>query len=85
MTNQEVRLWYLSQVSKIPILNEQWIKDAISSEERAKKAWRIRHDARLEARAMMENPKEVKLLQDRDMKFYGNPNGPTFEFLVEKQ
>lgn len=84
MSNQEIRRWYLSQVSKLPLLNEAWIKHGISAEERARRAWKLRHDARLQAREMMENPLEVKLLQDRDMKYYGSPDGPTFEFLVAK-
>ena len=84
MTNQQVRQWYLIQISKIPVLNEAWVLDGISAERRARRAWRIRHDARLRAREMMENPQEVKLLQDRDTKLYGDPDGPTFDYLVEK-
>lgn len=33
---------------------------------------------------MMTNLAEVELLRARDMAEYGNPDGPTFEFLVEK-
>ncbi|HLL73324.1 MAG TPA: hypothetical protein VK363_17935 [Pyrinomonadaceae bacterium] len=33
---------------------------------------------------MMLNPAEVEALRARDLKKYGNPDGPTFEFLVEK-
>lgn len=44
----------------------------------------MRHEARLEARAMMTDPTEVALLRARDMISYGNPDGPTFEFLVEQ-
>ena len=33
---------------------------------------------------MMANPEEVELLRERDIAEYGNPGGPTFEFLVEK-
>jgi hypothetical protein len=32
----------------------------------------------------MENFRDVENLRNRDFKIYGNPNGPTFEFLVEK-
>ncbi len=32
----------------------------------------------------MQNKEEVKLLRYRDTKKYGNPDGPTFEYLVEK-
>ena len=52
--------------------------------ERAEEAWRIRHDARVAARAMMANPVEVELLRQRDIAEYGNADGPTFESLVAK-
>lgn len=32
----------------------------------------------------MADPVEVELLRARDVAEYGNPNGPTFEFLVKK-
>jgi hypothetical protein len=81
-TNAEVRRWYLEQVSHIPEFNEQWLEQGLSVRERAELAWRIRHEARLDARAMMADPTEVELLRERDMAEYGNPDGPTFEFLV---
>lgn len=31
----------------------------------------------------MTDKDAVKKLQERDMKTYGNPNGPTFDYLVE--
>ncbi len=83
-TNAEVRRWYLEQTTRISGLNRQWIAQEISARERAEAAWHIRHEARLEARAMMANPEEVELLRERDIAEYGNPDGPTFEFLVEK-
>ena len=51
---------------------------------RAEAAWRIRHEARIEARSMMTDPAEIELLRARDVAKYGSPDGPTFEFLVEK-
>lgn len=83
-TNAEVRSWYLERVGHIPELNKQWLEQGLSTAERAEAAWRIRHDARLEARALMANPEEVELLRSRDMMEYGNPDGPSFEFLVEE-
>lgn len=84
MTNHQVRQWYKTQVAPIPSLNENWIREGLSPEARARRAWQIRRDARLTARQMMEDPIEVNLLKARDLKEYGDPNGPTFEFLVEK-
>ena len=46
--------------------------------ERAKRASRERHCARMVARAMMSCPDDVFALQIRDVYKYGNPNGPTF-------
>ncbi len=83
-TNAEVRRWYLERVARITELNKQWTEQGLSAPERAEAAWRIRHPARLEARAMMANLAEVELLRQRDIAEYGNSDGPAFEFLVEK-
>lgn len=83
-TNAEIRQWYLEQVSRIFEFNKEWLEQGLSIKERAEKAWTIRHDTRLQARAMMADPAEVELLRQRDRALYGNPDGPTFEFLVEK-
>ena len=83
-TNAEIREWYLKEVAVIHGLNEQWLAQGLSAKVRAKKAWQIRHEARLEARAMMADPEEVEMLEARDLVEYGSANGPTFEFLVEE-
>ncbi len=82
-TNGEIRRWYNEQVSVIPALNEQWLKDGLSAEERAHRAQDIRHAARLKARDFMPNKQEVADLQARDREKYGNPDGPTFDQLVQ--
>jgi len=83
-SNKEIRQWYNDEVGKIPKLNEKWKNQGLSTKERAKKAYDIRHNARLKARSMMSNKDEVLALQKRDLKKYKNPDGPTFEQLVEK-
>jgi hypothetical protein len=83
-TNAEIRQWYMEQVASIPELNQQWLAVGLAVHERAERAWRIRHTARLEARAMMADPAEVELLRARDTALYGSPDGPTFAFLVEQ-
>jgi hypothetical protein len=83
MTNAQVRHWYKDQVSRIPSLNLSWIASGESSHDRARKAWELRHNARLKARELMENPDEVQLLRNRDVEKYGNPDGPTFNYLVD--
>lgn len=83
-TNAEIREWYLKEVAVIHDLNKQWLAHGLSANERAKKAWRIRHKARLKARAIMADPEEVKMLEARDTVEYGRPDGPPFEFLVRQ-
>jgi hypothetical protein len=83
-TNAEIRRWYLDQVATIPKLNKQWIKEGLSLDVRARMAWKFRHDKRREARALMADQGEVKMLRQRDIKVYRSPNGPTFSFLVKR-
>jgi len=82
-TNAEIRKWYLKKVGLIRELNKHWLAHGLSLRERAKKAWRIRHEARFQARAMMADPEEVEMLEARDIVEYGSADGPTFEFLVK--
>jgi hypothetical protein len=84
MTNSEIRAWYRERVAEIPKLNQQWIAQGAGLEERALRAWRIRHDARVQARSTMENPAEIEDLRERDRRLYGNPDGPTFDQLVQE-
>lgn len=83
-TNCEIRVWYNYQVVAIGELNKKWEKEGMDVESRAKKAYHLRHDARVNARFLMQNKAEVKVLQDRDMAKYGNPDGPTFDYLFNK-
>src|SRR2546425_10650816 len=83
-TNAEIRQWYLQQIAEIPLLNERWIAEGRTAIGRAREAWRMRHEARLQARSMMANRTEVELLEARDRAKYGNPDGPTFDFLAAK-
>ncbi len=83
-TNCEIRIWYNYQVVAISKLNENWIRHGISLKERAIKAYELRHSARVNARFMMADKAEVKKIQERDQQKYGNPDGPTFNYLVKK-
>ncbi len=83
-TNAEIRLWYNNQVVVIPSLNKGWTADGLGAVKRAELAFEIRHNARINARLLMQNRDEVEMLRQRDMKKYGNPDGPTFLYLVEK-
>lgn len=84
MTNQEIRRWYNEQVGRIEEYNIQWKLEGIVMAERARKAWEIRHNARLMARDMMLNKEEVEDLRARDQKLYGDPNGPSLEYLIRE-
>lgn len=81
-TNCEIRIWYNYQVVAISKLNEKWIADGTELETRAREAYRLRHNARVNARFMMQDKEEVKQFQERDLAKYGNPDGPTFDFLL---
>lgn len=83
-TNCEIRLWYNYQVVAVGIINKKWEEDGIDLKTRAEKAYELRHQARVNARFMMQNKDEVKYLQERDLKKYGNPDGPTFDYLLKK-
>jgi hypothetical protein len=84
MTNSDIRAGYRERAAEIPNLNQEWIAQGISLEEGALRAWRIRHELRLQARSMMENPDEIEDLRERDLRLYGNPDGPTFDQLVQE-
>lgn len=83
-TNCEIRLWYNYQVVAVGIINKKWEQDGIDLKTRAHKAYEMRHQARVNARSMMQNKDQVKALQARDQQKYGNPDGPTFEYLLKK-
>lgn len=83
-SGRQVRVKYLNDVSKIKQLNTQWKQQGISLKDRAFRAWQIRHSARVEARNKMFSSKNVGQLRVRDSQKYGNPDGPTFEFLVDQ-
>jgi hypothetical protein len=81
-TNAEVRAHYLVLVAAIGPANAHWMLDGISAEERAHRAFQMRHDARLTCRAMMSDARELAALEQRDQAKYGHPDGPRFEELV---
>ena len=83
-TNQQSRQLYLERVAEIAGADAKARADGVTAEERARRAFATRHAARMTARAMMSDPSEVAALQERDRAKYGDPDGPTFEQLVEK-
>jgi hypothetical protein len=83
-SNKDIRVRYLCDVAQIAPQNIEWKTQNVSIEERAKKAFEIRHNARKTARAMMQSTAEVDMLKQRDQAKYGSPDGPTFDWLVEK-
>jgi hypothetical protein len=83
-TDRQVRQFYLERVSAIGPADELAATRGDTLEMRAREAFTSRHDARMIARAMMQDPAAVAALQDRDRAKYGAPDGPSFEFLVER-
>lgn len=84
VTDCEIRIWYNYQIVAISELNKYWIQQKIDLKTRAMKAYSLRHNARVDARFMMQNKDSVRSIQNRDLKKYGNPDGPTFEYLIKK-
>lgn len=83
-TDRQVRQFYLERVAAIGPADAAAVTRGDPVETRARTAFTSRHDARMIARAMMQDPAAVAALQDRDRAKYGTPDGPTFEFLVER-
>lgn len=83
-TNRQARQVYLERVATIAGEDAKWRAEGLPAAERAQRAFAIRHEARMTARAMMSDPVELAALQERDRAKYGDPDGPTFEWLVER-
>lgn len=83
-TDCEIRLWYNFQIVAVGVINKKWVEDGIDLKTRAHKAYEMRHEARVNARFLMPDKEKVKGLQARDMEKYGNPHGPTFDYLLKK-
>jgi hypothetical protein len=81
-TNAEIRGFYLRRVAAIGPAAAQWKAEGLAAEERAHRAFQMRHDARLLTRAMMTDAREVAALRARDQAKYGSPDGPSFDWLV---
>lgn len=83
-TNRQARQLYLERVATIAGEDAKGRAEGLPALERAARAFKIRHEARMVSRAMMSDEAEVELLRDRDREKYGDPDGPSFESLVEK-
>lgn len=82
-TDAQIRTIYICRALQIGPENALWVKAGADAQTRARRAWQIRHDARLTARAMMADPEAVKALQARDQERYGSPDGPSFDWLLK--
>jgi hypothetical protein len=85
MTNNAVRGWYKDQIKRIAALNDTWIHEMIPLEERARRAYEIRKQARLAAREQMASSGDVAALNVRDIEVYGDSDGPSFEAMVAEK
>lgn len=83
-TDRQVRQLYLERVAAIGERDALLRAQGQSAEARAQAAYQARHDARMTARAMMHERTAVEVLEARDRLKYGTPDGPTFEYLVER-
>lgn len=82
--NCAVRAWYLDQIARIDTIDAALELDEVALEQRARCAYSLRHEARIEARSRMPSHAALVLLRLRDVIVYGDPDGPTFFALVDK-
>ncbi|MCB9543693.1 MAG: hypothetical protein H6703_14765, partial [Myxococcales bacterium] len=75
---------YVCRVRGIVGADEAWQAEGLDAEARARRAFAIRHGARLTGRAMMSNRAEVAALEARDRLTYGDRDGPSWAWLVER-
>ena len=83
-TNLQARQLYLERVAAIAEQDARLKAQGAPAEARAQAAFQTRREARMTARAMMQDAAEVAALEARDREKYGAPDGPTFLYLVEK-
>lgn len=83
-TNIEIRRWYIEQAQQIPVLDKEWATQGVPLVERARRAWQRRREICQAARAEMPDSRQVELVRQRNIKKYGDPEGPSFERLCEQ-
>ena len=76
--NKAIRQRYLNQTKNIKKLDKESNEQNLSLKERARRAWKLRHDARAKARKNMPNKKLVEKLKQKNLAKYGHEDGPTF-------
>jgi hypothetical protein len=81
-TNVQIRDHYLALVARVAGANEQWKKEGLGAEERARRAYELRYDARMTCRAMMSDAEMLAAIERRDERKFGHKDGPTFDELV---
>lgn len=83
-TDRQVRRFYLDRVAQIGPADAAAVTRGDSPEVRARAAYQSRHNARMIARAMMQDPAALEALRTRDLGKYGDPDGPTFAWLIDR-
>ncbi|MCC6523498.1 MAG: hypothetical protein IT373_12650 [Polyangiaceae bacterium] len=82
--DRAIRELYLCRVRRIGAEDEAHRAAGLDAETRARRAFETRHGARLTARAMMADAAQVAALEARDRAKYGAPDGPSWDWLVER-
>ena len=83
-TDRQIRQLYLERAAAIGPADVAAVARGDALETRARTAFTARHDARKIARTMMQDADAVAALETRDRAKYGTPDGPSFEWLVER-
>lgn len=90
VNNAVTRVWYNSFLNAFKKnwkkqLEDQVTNKQITLEQYAQIAFEVRHHARITIRDHMSDNAGLAAIRDRDLKVYGNPDGPTFKSMIERR
>ncbi len=85
LSNEDARQIYQDHINEIPGQVQQMANEGVSSEEQARRAFEMRHEAREITRALMDDQVDAAGLVIRDYAKFGNPDGPGFEAVCDRQ
>jgi hypothetical protein len=74
------RVW--GDAGNVEQLNEQWKKDGLPLDQRARRAHDIHSEMRTMRRDALKDTEAIKAMRQRNQQLYGNTDGPTFDQLV---
>jgi hypothetical protein len=80
----DVHAAYKAKLAELGSLDAQWLAEGLSLEERARRGHAYRRRARFWARDQSVDAGDAAVLEVRDLEVHGNPEGPSFEELINR-